>query len=74
MSPQPRILAQAVVDPGAFEVADRIHEQPFIVTVDGQLEGGDKLPRCIYEIAAVDEPHAAWDGINRYVAEQSRVN
>lgn len=70
----PRILAQAVVDPGGFEVADRVHDQPFIVTVRGQLQGGDELADRVYEIAAVDEPHAAFAGIERYVAEMERVN
>lgn len=71
---QPRVLAQAIVDPGAFEVADRIHEQPFLVSVSGRLEGGDKLPDRRYEIAAVDEPHAAFAGIRRYVIEMERPN
>ena len=73
--PQTRILAQAIVDPGAFAVADRIHDLPFVVTVDGMLRGsGDQLPRRVYEIAAIDEPHAAFAGIERYVAEQERLN
>ena len=71
---QPRILAQAVVDPGAFEVADRIRDQPFLVTVTGQLETGDALPDRVYEIADVDEPKAAFAGIARYIAEMQRVN
>jgi hypothetical protein len=71
---QPRILAQATADPGAFEVADRIRDQPFLVHVTGQLETGDPLPDRDYEIAAFDEPHAAFAGIERYVAEMARLN
>lgn len=71
---QPRIESQAVVDPGAFEVADRIHEQAFIVTVTGHLEGGDPLPDRVYEIADIDEPHAAFEGLARYEREMWRMN
>lgn len=69
-----RVLAQAYVDPGGFEVADRVRDQPFLVTVHGMLEGGDPLPDRTYEIADVDEPHAAFAGIERYVHEMERVN
>jgi hypothetical protein len=71
---QPRVLAQATLDIGAFEVADRIREQAFLVHVTGCLESGDPLPDRDYKIAAVDEPHAAFEGIERYVAEMQRVN
>lgn len=70
----PRVLAQATVDPGAFEVIDRVRDQAFIVNVTGMLEGGDPLPKRVYEIADIDEPHAAFAGIERYVAEMQRVN
>jgi hypothetical protein len=70
----PRVLAQATVDPGSFEVADRVRDQPFVVHVRGMLEGGDVLHPKDYEIAAIDEPHAAFEGIERYVAENQRLN
>jgi len=72
--PQPRVLAQAIVDPGAFEVADRVNLQAFLVTVRGHLETGDLLAPAVYEIAAENEDVAARAGLHRYVAEQSRVN
>lgn len=74
MFPQPRINAQATVDPGAFEVADRINEQPFVVHVTGFLDGGDPLPNRDYEITADCESRAAWEGIGRYVHEMERLN
>jgi hypothetical protein len=70
----PQVLAQATVDPGAFEVADRIHDEPFLVTVRGHLETGDPLDDRVYEIAAVSESAAAWIGLRRYEAEMQRVN
>lgn len=69
-----RVLAQATVDPGSFEVADRVRDQAFLVHVTGMLEGGDVLKDKTYEIAAIDEPHAAFAGIERYVAENQRLN
>ena len=74
MFPQPSIRAQAVVDPGAFEVADRVNDLPFVVTVNGWTLNGDALAGRTYEIAAIDEPHAAFAGIKRYVGEMDRVN
>ena len=74
MFPQPDIRAQASVDPGAFEVADRVRDLPFVVTVTGSLVTGDPLPDRRYEIAAVDEPTAAFEGINRYLGEMRRAN
>jgi hypothetical protein len=71
---QPRVLAQATVDPGVFEVADRINDLPFVVHVTGQLEGGDPLPDRDYEIADIDMPHAAFAGLARYEHEMRRVN
>lgn len=75
MFPQSRIQAQATVDPGAFEVADRVNDLPFLVHVSGQLFGSaDQLEPRDYQIAAVDEPHAAFAGIERYLAEMERPN
>jgi hypothetical protein len=69
------IKAQAVVEVGAFEVSDRIRYLPFLVIVSGELaETGDALEGRTYRIEAVDEPHAAFEGIDRYVLEMSRVN
>ena len=66
MYPQPRIKADAIVDPGSFEVADRVNDLPFLVTVRGELfETGDKLEDRVYEIAAVDESHAAFAGLDQ---------
>lgn len=73
MLPQP-IKAQAVVDPGAFEVADRVRDLPFLVTVTGETMSGDPLETRKYEIAAADEPTAAFAGIRRYEREMGRVN
>lgn len=70
----PRVLAQATVDPASFEVADRVRDQAFLVHVTGMLEGGDPLKPHDYEIAAIDEAHAAFEGIERYVAENQRLN
>lgn len=69
-----RIKAQAIVDPGAFDVVNRIRDQPFLVTVMGEMEGGDALENRVYEIAAEDEAHAAFAGIERYITEMDRVN
>lgn len=75
MFTQPHVKAQATVDLGRFEVADRVNDLPFIVHVTGELyESGDVLPDRDYEIAAVDMPHAAFEGIERYVLEMQRVN
>ena len=74
MIPQ-RVQAQAVVDVGAFEVADRINHVPFVVTCSGELApGGDPLPSRIYEIAAVDDTTAAFTCLDRYVIEMERLN
>jgi hypothetical protein len=71
----PPVKAQAVVDPGCFEVADRIRDQPFLVTVTGELwQGGEKLKPRTYEIAAPSEGEAAWIGLDRYCREMVRVN
>lgn len=69
----PRILAQAIVDPGRFAV-ESVEHQAFLVTVDGRLHGGDALPRRKYEIAAVDEDQAARHALDLYVAEQEKPN
>lgn len=69
----PRILAQAVVDPGKFPVED-IELQAFVVTVDGRLWGGDDLPRRKYDIAAFNEDVAARAALDCYVAEMTKVN
>jgi hypothetical protein len=69
----PRVLAQAVVDPGVFAVAN-VEHQPFVVTVDGRLQGGDPLPRRKYEIAACSEDDAARAGLDWYVREMDKAN
>jgi hypothetical protein len=69
-----RVYAQAVVDAGAFEVTDRVHDQPFLVTVNGHLDGGDRLKQRCYEIAAPNEGVAAMTAIERFVAENERLN
>ena len=74
MQQLPRILAQAIVDPGRFEIADRVNNLAFIVTVDGRLYGGDRLPRRKYDIEAPDEDHAAHAGLERYVAEMDKAH
>lgn len=71
---QPRVLAQATVDVGAFPILDRIRDQAFLVTVHGMLDTGDPLPDRIYEIAAASEPAAAFEGISRYEIEMQRPN
>jgi len=70
----PRILAQAICDPGNFKVADRVNDQPFLVHVTGQLDGGDALPKRDYEIAAPSECDAAQTGLSRYIDEMVRLN
>lgn len=70
----PQVLARATVDPGRFEVADRIRDQPFLVHVTGHLDTGDLLKDRTYEIAAPTEGQAAWEGIGRFVAENQRLN
>jgi len=72
--PQPQIKARAVVDPGAFEVANRIHDLPFLVTVTGETMNGDQLKPRVYQIAAPSEPQAAFQGIRRYEHEMGRPN
>lgn len=75
MFTQPHVKAQATVDLGRFEVADRINQLPFVVHVTGELyETGDPLPNRDYEIAAASETQAAFAGIDRYVLEMQRVN
>ena len=61
-----RILAQAVLEPGAFDGS-------FIVTVTGKLEGGEPLEDRVYEIGAANQREAAWTGIDRYLLEMSRL-
>jgi len=69
----PRILAQAIVDPGSFAVPD-VAMQAFVVTVKGMLEGGDPLTGRVYQIAAADENTAAREGLERFVSENERPN
>jgi hypothetical protein len=72
---QPHVKAQATVDLGRFEVADRVRHLPFVVHVTGELyETGDPLPARDYEIAAIDDSTAAFAGIDRYVLEMQRLN
>lgn len=66
-----RVRAQAVVDVGGFELRDRVNHEAFLVTCFGNLDG-DPLPDRSYEIEAVSESAAAWDGLGRYVREMDR--
>jgi hypothetical protein len=70
---QPRVLAQATLEVGAFKVAGR-DDLPFIVHVSGRLETGDPLEDRDYEIAAADERTAAFAGLALYEREMQRVN
>jgi len=70
----PQVKANAIVDVGDFVVSTPGYA-PYQVTCWGELfQGGEKLPRKVYQIAARSDDEAAFEGLRHYEREMRRAN